>query len=429
MAQERSAQRRTIWLCVLPKRRTLRSVSSAPSPAAAAVIRCVSEQLLDEPEDVLAEVYRAVFAATREIFRTDPSLAAEVTASSRGNIRHWAASLARDPAQGVTSNLSAEVVGIARDAFRLGIAHELHSAYHAGHHAIWRSWMRLAFTASSDPVALEEALDVAAASLARFVDDTLGALAQLLESERVELTRGSHAQKFETVSLVLEGAPMTTERASERLGYTFDGRHTAAVLWSDPRAPDRGALQRAADALRAATDAQQALHVIASSTSMWTWLAKVGEIDVQRLTEVMSPLQGVRLALGPDESGLEGFRRSHLDAVETQRLMQRLPDLPFARFADVELVALVAGNEQRASEFVARTLGSLANGDPELRATLRTYIREHFSASRAARTLFTHRNTVLNRIQRAEEILPTSLKDRGLEIGVALEIARWLGQP
>jgi hypothetical protein len=36
------------------------------------------------------------------------------------------------------------------------------------------------------------------------------------------------------------------------------------------------------------------------------------------------------------------------------------------------------------------------------------------------------RNTVLNRLQRAERLLPFSLAGHGLEVG-ALEIAQWLG--
>jgi hypothetical protein len=34
---------------------------------------------------------------------------------------------------------------------------------------------------------------------------------------------------------------------------------------------------------------------------------------------------------------------------------------------------------------------------------------------------------VLNRLQRAERLLPHPLADHGLEVGVALEIAQWLG--
>ena len=53
------------------------------------------------------------------------------------------------------------------------------------------------------------------------------------------------------------------------------------------------------------------------------------------------------------------------------------------------------------------------------------YIGEQFSAARPARALYTHRNTILNRLQRAERLLP--LAGHGLEFGVAPEIALWLG--
>jgi DNA-binding PucR family transcriptional regulator len=134
------------------------------------------------------------------------------------------------------------------------------------------------------------------------------------------------------------------------------------------------------------------------------------------------------VALGLPAAGIDGFRRSHLDAVATQRLMYNVPGATrVARYADVQLVALAAQDADRAGEFVARTLGDFASASPELRDTVRAYIREQFSASRAARALFAHRNTVLNRLQRAEQLLPTSLDGHGVEIGLALEIVHWLG--
>jgi len=107
--------------------------------------------------------------------------------------------------------------------------------------------------------------------------------------------------------------------------------------------------------------------------------------------------------------------------------MSRRPGLRVARFADVQLVTLAIGDEQRAREFVTRTLGNLASADPELRDTLAVYVREQFSAARTARALYTHRNTVLNRLQRAERLLPLPLAGHGVEVGVALDIAQWLG--
>ncbi len=184
----------------------------------------------------------------------------------------------------------------------------------------------------------------------------------------------------------------------------------------------------AAEALGPATRARQALTVIASSSSVWAWLAAAADAGAGALTVAIAPHHpAVQVAVGPAGSGIDGFRRSHFDAVATQRLMSRRPDLRVARFADVQLVTLALQDEQRAREFVARTLGTLADADRELRDTLCVYIGEQFSAAGAARALYTHRNTVLNRLQRAERLLPFPLAGHGLEVGVALEIAQWLG--
>ncbi|MBA2348711.1 MAG: helix-turn-helix domain-containing protein, partial [Solirubrobacterales bacterium] len=84
-------------------------------------------------------------------------------------------------------------------------------------------------------------------------------------------------------------------------------------------------------------------------------------------------------------------------------------------------------DEERADEFVRRTLGELATAPVELRETLRTYLREDCNATRTARVLFAHRNTVLGRLARADELLPAPLAGRGLQVGLALEIVHWLG--
>jgi DNA-binding PucR family transcriptional regulator len=171
------------------------------------------------------------------------------------------------------------------------------------------------------------------------------------------------------------------------------------------------------------------LTVIASSSSVWAWLAAAADTDAGTLAAATAAQPAIRVAVGPAGAGAGGFRRSHFDAVATQRLMSRRPDLRAARFADIQLAALAIQDEQRAREFVARTLGALADADRELRDTLCVYIAEQFSAAHAARVLYTHRNTILNRLQRAERMLPFPLAGHGLEVGVALEITQWLGTP
>ena len=62
--------------------------------------------LLDEPADLMAEVHAAVLAAADEPLRSEPTLAAEVAASTRANVLHWAASMVRDPGGRVPANLT-----------------------------------------------------------------------------------------------------------------------------------------------------------------------------------------------------------------------------------------------------------------------------------------------------------------------------------
>ena len=377
------------------------------SPQAADLVRRIARVFLDEPADLMAELHAAVLAAADEPLRSEPVLAAEVAASNRANVLHLAASMLRDPA--VPANLTPEVLGIAREAFRRGIEQAVYTTYHAGQNAVWAYWMRTAFALSADPAVLRQALAAGSRSLSGFIDDTVAALSEQLRRERADLARSSHARRFEVVSLILDSAPITAGRAGTRLGYDLRRRHTAAVLWTDPRRPDQAALAQAAEALGPATRARQVLTVIASSSSVWAWLAAAADTDAAALAAATAAHPAVRVAVGPIGAGIDGFRRSHFDAVATQRLMSRRPDLRVARFADVQLVTLALQDEQRAHEFVARTLGKLADADRELRDTLCVYIGEQFSAARAARALYTHRNTVLNRLQRAERLLPLPL--------------------
>ncbi len=397
------------------------------SPQAADLVRRIARTVLDEPADLMDQIHAAVVAAADEPLRSEPVLAAEVAASTRSNVLHWAAGIARDPGGRVPANLTPEVLGIAREAFRRGTEQTVYTTYHAGQNVVQAYWMRTAFALSADPAVLRQALAAGSASVAGFVEDMVAALSEQLRRERADLARSSHARRFEVVSLILDSAPITTGRAGAQLGYDLRRRHTAAVLWTDPRRPDQAALAAAAEALGPVTRARQVLTVIASSSSVWAWLAAAADTGAAAITAATAAHPAVRVAVGPAGTGADGFRRSHFDAVATQRLMSRRPDLRVTRFADVQLVALALADEQGAREFVARTLGTLADADPDLRDTLCVYIGEQFSAARAARALYTHRNTVLNRLQRAERLLPHRLAGHGLEIGVALEIAQWLG--
>src|SRR4051794_6679356 len=399
-----------------------------PSERVAALIRAGASLLLEEPAALFDQVDEAVLGATPSRLSSDPAITTATVATNHANVLHWAHANVRRPGAHVPANLSPAVLDLARDIVRRGLDDTTLNTYRIGQNVAWRAWMTLAFSLTDDPDELRELLDVTSRSIFAFVDETVEGIQELIDREREQLTGGTHAERLETVNLILEGAPITAARAGGRLRYELGGRHTAAIAWADRDLRDAGALEKAADALARSAGARRAFTVAATTRSLWAWFVGERAPDLAAVRAQLEAAPGVRIALGTTGAGMEGFRRAHLDALATQRLMHRMAgELRVASYEDVQLVALTAADEEEASEFVARTLGPLATADPELRETLRVYIREEFSASRAARALFAHRNTVLNRLARARELLPAPLDGRGLQVGLALEIAHWLG--
>jgi DNA-binding PucR family transcriptional regulator len=248
----------------------------------------------------------------------------------------------------------------------------------------------------------------------------------MVDAERGTLTSTMLTQRLETVSLVLEGAPISIDVASVRLGFDLRRTQVGVVFWREPGGERTGELERAADALGRLLGAPRPLTVAASAVSLWAWYALDAEFDASAAAAAVADAPGLRLAVGSVGAGVDGFRRTHFDALTTQRLMMRSA-LQVAVFADVEVVSLLPLDDETVHEFVERTLGDLASADPTLRETLRVYLREELSPTRAARALYTHRNTVLNRLARAQALLPAPLAGRHLPVALALEVVHWLG--
>lgn len=345
----------------------------------------------------------------------DPVLRASVKRSNRANLQHWLEANLRDPGAPVPANLGPEPLGIARDLVRRGLDDTALNAYRVGQNVAWRHWMGLCFEVTQDPDELRELLDVTARSITGFIDAQIAGIAEQMQQEREALTRGTHAERREVVALIIDGAPITRERAATRLGYDLARTHTAAVVWSDDPSVDHTALEAVARTIGP-------LSVVAAASTLWVWTPN--EVDVAAVEAALK--DGVRVALGPRADGLDGFRRSHLDALTTQRLLARLGSpLRLASYEAVALVALVTQDETRAAAFVRETLGPLETAGEELRTTVLTYIEAQCNASRTAERLFTHRNSVLRRLARADALLPRPLAEHVVQVAVALEVVRW----
>ncbi|WP_040767022.1 CdaR family transcriptional regulator [Tsukamurella sp. 1534] len=397
-----------------------------PSERVKELIRRGAEIASNPPEEWVAEIHAATLTgAITSVIAADPTLAELVRKSNTAALLLWATHNLRAPGTRVPPNTDAEALAVSRDLVRRGL--DLHGidSYRTGVNVAWRLWMEVCFGLTDDPDELRELLSVTWESMSTYISDTINALAIRMAGERNQLTTGTNADRLETVSLLLEGAPLSRDTAEQRLGYRLTGPHTAAVVWTTG---DAGDLDAAARALARHADSPRPLTVVASASALWIWLPGTVAPPAAELARDLSDHPDVRVALGRPGQDLDGFRRSHLDAGTAQRLLTRLGSpRRVARYDDIALISLVTGDTTKADEFVRDTLGDLLSADQDTRDTVATYVAEQFNTSRTAERLYTHRNTVIRRLTRADELLPRPLAENPTGVAVALDVLRWLG--
>lgn len=233
-----------------------------PSPRIRELIREGARIALNPSPEWIEELDRATIAANPAI-ANDPVLAKVVQTANRANLVYWAAANLRDPGARVPANLGTEPLRMARDLVRRGLDTVAFNIYRTGEHIGWRFWMGIAFELTSDPQELRELLDVSARSVNDFIEATLTGIAAQVQSEHDELTRSTHAERLEVVGLILDGAPISPERAEAKLGYPLSRAHTAAIIWSDELDGDHSYLDRAADLFCHAVGSTRPLTVVA----------------------------------------------------------------------------------------------------------------------------------------------------------------------
>lgn len=402
------------------------------TPAVAERIAQVAELMLAELEQ-LGEEMDAAEVELAPALGADAAIAAETSASNRANARRLLTALARSGDKPVPVDVPPEALDIARTVVRRGIDLDvIFHSYRRGQNVAWQRWLATAARVVPPGPDLVQFLDVSSRLMFDYVDHVLGRVLAEAQREREEVLGGALARRTETVRLILDGAPIDRQLASERLGYELARRHTALVLWAEPAGDVQGALESALTLLAQAVGAHRPLTLPAGTSTLWAWIGSDRDPAVNALRDAIARAQpNVRVAVGPTKAGITGFRRSHDGALAIHRLLAGNPSGErLALYHELEATALAAHDPGRAADFVAATLGPLAADTPSaarLRETLRVFLDEAENAPRAATRLLTHRNTVLQRVGRATELLGHPPGEHRLTLALALELAHHLG--
>ncbi|MER6490103.1 MULTISPECIES: PucR family transcriptional regulator [Streptomyces] len=244
------------------------------------------------------------------------------------------------------------------------------------------------------------------------------------------------ATRRQVIEDIIAGVPISVRDPERVLGVDLARHHRAAVLWTenDAGTDSAHALHQLAARLADAADTGRPLVVRPGGTSLWLWMSWAAPPEqrlAERLRDAVDAPHGIRAALGPLDAGIDGFRRSHLGALEVRRVAAASTRRSswLADHDELEVIALLTANPEHARWFVHRQLGALATDDDrsaELRETLRLYLTFERSRTAAAQVLHVAPNTVGYRVRQAEAILGTDLAKDPLRIGLALEIYDYL---
>ena len=359
----------------------------------------------------------------------DDDLRAELLASTEANIGQ----VLRLLAHGASTDdvvVPHEALEFLRGNVRRGIPlPALLRSYRLGHAWLWERWSQELKERVEDSGELAAGQDHSSAFMFAYVDKVSDVLVEEFGTERERMMRSASQLRAETVRAILAGEPVDEEVATRRLGYELR-RHHVALRIASPGSEVRG-LERAVAEAAAALGQGEPLVVASGAARFDVWWGSFDAPATDPL-ERYEPPPGVRVAFGRPGEGIPGFRSSHAEALQAARIgsLARDGGAAVTSYAKVELITLLAGDLPRARAFVAGQLGPLASTDEpaeRLRDTVLAFLASGGSATRAAKELYVHQNTVAYRVKRAEELLGRKVSESPIELTCALKLAAVLG--
>ncbi|MUL64652.1 PucR family transcriptional regulator [Mycobacterium sp. CBMA 234] len=223
--------------------------------------------------------------------------------------------------------------------------------------------------------------------------------------------------------------------------YPLRRIHVAAALWY----PDTGrgdelvSMERFANHLASALGAKDApLFLSVDHLTAWVWIPVSASIDTEvpeRIRAfVATQPDAPWIATGNPLPGIDGFRRSHEQAVQARAVAvvsgSDARRVTAASDPGLPVATLLGDNYGAIGVWVTEILGPLASNtenDERLRETLRVFLSTGSSFKAAADELHLHSNSIKYRVGRAIARRGRPIVNDRLEIEVALLLCHWFG--
>jgi DNA-binding PucR family transcriptional regulator len=398
------------------------------SPATRDLIRKGAETLFNLPPSAFAELEAAGFDGGPMAPAADnPVILAAARRTNLASLQHWASANIQKPGQRVPPYVPPDMASIAIELTRRGQREILLNSARSLQNAAWRLCMKVGFGLTTEPALLAEMFAVCFESICDFVDGNFQIVSDIVDRETQALSRDSHVEKWNLVSRILDGSAQDQDRLGLRLGYAFHAGHLGAILWSQSSDVQPGTLEQIVQSIARVLSGVPPLVVYQGPSTAWVWFGTEKRLATEQIARILRKHPFVQMAIGELHHGVEGFRETHFQALEVQRLLGRLrSDRQLVSFEQVQLIGLMSHDRKAAERFMASVLGDLRQAPATIQNALRAYLACGCNAAETAKSLNTHRNTLLRRIEKATSLLPRPLEATRINTALALELDAWL---
>jgi hypothetical protein len=357
-------------------------------------------------------------------FFVDPDVATDMTAAVAANVRRVHRLLHTGGERALAAGLPADAGDLLQTTIQHGIPLlSLLEAYRAAQ-GVATDWWQRRLERVTPPGLLAPATSALLRIIVAYIDAAAVQIRESYETERREHEGSVEGRRAHLIRRLLAGEPVDTDAAGRTLNHPLDGQHVGLVLTGTGGVDLGRELARIAEIMSAAR-----ILTLPARHRTYAWLSTRGAADLTPLRQFV-PSTGVTIAASTMQPGVGGFVQAHREAVRTAQVA-RTSRGPHAVsfFEQFELAALLSRDPGDCDRFVLRVLGSLAadtRAAARSRQTLRVYLEEASSPTRAAARLGLHRNTVAYRMKIIGEALQ-DIEGRGLELQLALHLVDQLG--
>jgi len=400
-------------------------------------VAATADRMIENVTDLTSNLLGVLVETITEL-QGDPTIVELLDASIDGNLKTIAEVIRYDiPVAEITAPPTA--VEYARRLAQRGVSSSaLLRAYRLGQETATAWALERISEEESDPKVAYAAGQAFVAITFRYIDAVSEQVLNIYEGERERWLANRNTVRAEVLADLLEGEALDTTTAENALGYRLRQPHIGVVLWStsEPSTGALGELERRLGRLaRTMGSKAQPLFVAQDRATAWGWIPLGAGTSVPDADLLNDPEDGgIRVAVGVPAADVDGFRSSHLDALQAQAVALIAQDRARAvtSYADPEVraAALLSANMEATRRLVRTALGGLAednDGAERLRETLRVFLSTRNSFAATAELVHLHKNTVKYRVDRAVEARGRGVDEDRLDLELALIACRWLG--